>query len=151
MENSEINTTQNETFAVTREIKLYLAETTKWGNLLAIIGYVFLGLLILASIVMIIGFSQMSDQVGFPMWILGIVYLVFAGLYYIPVTYLYRFSDQMKLAVKRHDEKLYTSGFANLKSLFKFFGISTFVLLGLYALILIGAVVLQVFLPGANA
>ncbi len=31
MENTEINTTQTETFTVTREIKLYLAETAKWG------------------------------------------------------------------------------------------------------------------------
>jgi hypothetical protein len=38
MENSEINTTQNKTFAVNHEIRLYLAETAKWGNLLAIIG-----------------------------------------------------------------------------------------------------------------
>lgn len=150
MENSEINTTQNEAFAVNREIRLYLAETAKWGNLLAIFGYVFMGIMILISLAMIIGFSQMGDQVGFPMWILGIVYLVLAGLYYIPVTYLYRFSDQMKLAVKRHDEQLYTSGFANLKSLFKFFGIFTIAMLVLYGVAIVGAVVFQFFMHNSN-
>lgn len=151
MENTEINTTQTETFAVNHEIKLYLAETAKWGNILAIVGYVAMGIMALASLVMIVAFSFVDMETAFPMWILGIIYLLLTGVYYIPVTYLYRFSDQMKLAVHRNDEKLYTTGFANLKSLFKFFGISTFVLLGLYALILIGAVVLQVFLHGANA
>jgi hypothetical protein len=150
MENTEINTTQTETFAVNREIKLYLAETAKWGNVLAIIGYVFMGLMILASLVMIIGFSQMSGQIGFPMWILGIVYLILAGVYYIPVTYLYRFSAQIKLAVHRNDGKLYTTGFENLKSLFKFFGIFTFVLLGLYVLVLVGAVAVQIFMHNTN-
>lgn len=150
MENIEINTTQNETFAVNREIKLYLAETAKWGNVLAIVGYVAMGIMALASLVMIVAFSFIDMETAFPMWILGIVYLVFAGIYYIPVTYLYRFSNQMKLAVHRNDEKLYTSGFANLKSLFKFFGIFTFVLLGLYLLIFIGAIVAQFFIHGAN-
>lgn len=151
MENTTFETQPTETFAVTREIKLYLSETAKWGNILAIIGYVVMGMMALASLVMIIAFSFIDMKTAFPMWILGIVYLLLVGVYYIPVTYLYRFSDQMKQAVHRNDEKLYTTGFANLKSLFKFFGISTFVLLGLYALILVGAVVLQFFLHGANA
>src|SRR5690606_20325551 len=109
-----------------------LFETAKWGNILAIIGYVAMGIMALASLVMIVAFSFIDMETAFPMWILGIVYLVFAGIYYIPVTYLYRFSNQMKLAVHRNDEKLYTTGFENLKSLFKFFGIFTLVLLGLY-------------------
>ena len=150
MENTEIVTPQTETFTVNREIKLYLAETAKWGNILAIIGYVAMGIMALASLVMIVAFSFIDMETAFPMWILGIVYLVFAGLYYIPVTYLYRFSNQMKLAVHRNDEKRYTTGFANLKSLFKFFGIFTFVLLGLYVLVFIGAIVAQFFIHGAN-
>ena len=151
MENTEINNTQNETFAINREIKLYLAETAKWGNILAIVGYVVMGMMALASLVMIVSFTFMDMETVFPMWILGIVYLLLTGVYYIPVTYLYRFSAQMRLAVHRNDEKLYTTGFANLKSLFKFFGISTFVLLGLYVLILIGVVVFQGFWAGINA
>jgi hypothetical protein len=151
METTEINTTQTETFAVNRKIKLYLFETAKWGNILAIIGYVAMGIMVLASLVMIVAFSFIDMETAFPMWILGIVYLVFAGIYYIPVTYLYRFSNQMKLAVHRNDEKLYTTGFENLKSLFKFFGIFTLVLLGLYVLLIIGAVAFQGFIAGANA
>jgi hypothetical protein len=150
MENTEINTTQTETFAVNREIKLYLAETAKWGNLLAIIGYVFMGIMVLLSLVMIIAFSFIDMETAFPMWIIGIIYLVLAGVYYIPVTYLYRFSAQMSLAIKRQDEELYTSGFAYLKSLFKFFGIFTIVMLILYGLVFVGAMVAQFFIHGNN-
>lgn len=106
--------------------------------------------MVLISLVMIIGFSQISEEAGFPMWVLGLAYLVLAGVYYIPVTYLYRFSVQMNLAIKRHDEILYTSGFANLKSLFKFFGIFTIVLLVIYALALVGAIAAQFFLNGTS-
>lgn len=150
MENTTFENPQPDTFAINHEIKQYLAETAKWGNILAIVGYVAMGMMALASLVMIVAFSFIDMHTAFPMWILGIVYLLLTGVYYIPVTYLYRFSDQMKQAVHRNDEKLYTSGFAHLKSLFKFLGISTFVLLGLYVLILIGAVVAQFFIHGAN-
>lgn len=146
MENTEIVTPQTETFTVNREIKMYLDETAKWGNVLAIVGYVAVGMMALASLVMIVAFSFIDMKTTFPLWILGIVYLLLAGIYYIPVTYLYRFSAQIKLAVHRNDENLYTTGFANLKSLFKFFGIFTFVMLGLYVMAFIGAVVLQDFL-----
>lgn len=151
MENTTYETQPTETFTVTHEIKLYLAETAKWGNILAIVGYVAMGMMALASLVMIVAFSFIDIHTAFPMWILGIVYLLLTGVYYIPVTYLYRFSDQMKQAVHHNDEKLYTSGFANLKSLFKFLGISTFVLLGLYVLIFVGAIAAQFFMHGANA
>ncbi len=151
MENTEINTTQTETFTVNREIKLYLAETAKWGYILAIIGYVVMGMMALGSLVMIVVFSFMDLKTAFPMWIMGFVYLPFTVAYYFPVTYLYRFSAQMKQAVRQSNEKLYTSGFANLKSLFKFFAIFTFVLLGLYVLIIIGVMAFQGFLLGANA
>jgi len=146
MENTTFETQPNETFAVNREIKLYLAETAKWGNLLAIFGYVFMGLMVLISLVMIIAFSFIPQQTAFPMWILGIVYLLFAGIYWIPVSYLYRFSAQMKVAVKNNDEDRYTAGFANLKSLFKFFGIFTIVIIALYGVMLAIAVPLSIFL-----
>lgn len=38
MENTEMVTQPTETFAVNREIKMYLNETAKWGNILAIVG-----------------------------------------------------------------------------------------------------------------
>ena len=146
MENTEINTTQNETFAVNHEINLYLAETAKWGNVLAIVGYVSMGLIVMTSLVMIVVFTLINKEAGFPMWIMGLLYLVFAGVYYIPVTYLFRFSQQMNMAVKKQDEKLFTSGFANLKSLFKFFGIFTIAMLILYGVAIVIAVPMAMFL-----
>jgi hypothetical protein len=146
MENIFIEQPQSETFALNRDIKLYLAETARWGNLLAIIGYVFMGLMVLISLAMIIAFSFIPQETAFPMWILGIVYLLMAGIYWIPVTYLYRFSAQMKLALKNNVEQQYTSGFANLKSLFKFFGVFTVAMLVLYGVVLIVAIPLSIFL-----
>lgn len=140
MENLENTTPTQDALLDNRKIHSYLLETAKWGNFLAIIGYVFMGLLALLALFMIFAMSQLLQNQPFPMWIMGIIYLALAGVYWFPVTYLYRFSAQMKQAVLRRDESLYASGFANLKSLFKFFGIFTIVVLALYGLILVIAV-----------
>ncbi len=140
MENLEKTTPTPDALLDNREIHAYLLETAKWGNFLAIIGYILMGLLALLSLFMMFGMSQLIANQVFPIWIMGVVYLAMAGVYWFPVTYLYRFSAQMKQAVLSRNEGLYTSGFANLKSLFKFFGIFTIVILALYALAIVVAI-----------
>lgn len=145
MENSENTTPTQNALLDNREIHTYLLETAKWGNFLSIIGYVLMGLLAMIALFMIFAMSQLLQNQPFPMWIMGIVYLAMAGVYWFPVTYLYRFSAQMKQAVLSRNESLYASGFANLKSLFKFFGIFTIVILALYALAIVIAIPMAMF------
>jgi hypothetical protein len=142
MENFENNTPVESSVLSNMKINEYLFEAAKWGKFLAIVGYVMMGLLVVLAFVMMFGVSLLSKAAGtgFPMIMIGMVYLVLAGLYFIPVTYLYKFSVQMKQAVESQDEGLYTTGFENLKSLFKFMGIFTIVMLSLYALALLIAV-----------
>jgi len=142
MENFENNTPIESSVLSNMKINEYLFEAAKWGKFLAIVGYVMMGLLVVLAFVMMFGVSLLSKAAGtgFPMMMIGMVYLVLAGVYFIPVTYLYKFSVQMKQAVESQDEGLYTSSFENLKSLFKFMGIFTIVMLSLYALALLIAV-----------
>jgi hypothetical protein len=142
MEIFENNTPVESSVLSNMKINEYLFEAAKWGKFLAIVGYVMMGLLVVLAFVMMFGVSLLSKAAGtgFPMIMIGMVYLVLAGLYFIPVTYLYKFSVQMKQAVESQDEGLYTTGFENLKSLFKFMGIFTIVMLSLYALALLIAV-----------
>lgn len=124
------------------EISGYLLETSKWGKFLAIVGYVGMGLLILLAIVMMVGLSAMSGMMGtgFPMGLVGLVYIVLAVLYYFPVTYLYRFSVQIKQGIYSKEEATITTAFQNMKSLFRFMGIMTIVILSIYALVLLVSV-----------
>jgi hypothetical protein len=139
MENLENNTPAEHTLMNNRQINGYLVETAQWGKFLAIVGYVLMGLMVLLAFFMMFGLSGLMKtfRSGFPMVVMGLVYLVLAGVYYIPVTYLYKFSVQMKEAIQSQDEGLYASGFENLKSLFKFLGIFTIVTLALYGLIIL--------------
>ena len=142
MENLENNLPVENSMMNNMEIKSYLMEASKWGQFLAIVGYVMMGLLVLVAIVMMFAMSVVSQvaQSKFPLWMLGLVYILLAGIYYIPITYLYKFSVQMQKAIQMQNEGLLTSGFQNLKSLFKFMGIFTIVMLALYGLALLIAV-----------
>lgn len=142
MENFENNTPIENPMLNNREINSYLLEAAKWGQFLAIVGYVAMGLLVIVAIVMSFALSAISQFAGsgFPMVLVGLVYVLLAVIYYFPVTYLYKFSVQMKQAILMQNEALLASGFKNLKSLFKFLGVLTIVMLSLYGLALLIAV-----------
>ena len=138
MENSENNVLSENTF-INREINNYLMITSKWGNFLAIVGYIGMGLLILVGILMMVGMSFMNNysHTGSEFWLIGLLYILLAVVYYFPVTYLYKFSIQIKNGLSQKDQSVLTSGFLNLKSLLKFMGILTIVFLSLYPLAII--------------
>ncbi len=139
MENIEISNQSESSFTISDEIKKYLLETSKWGKFLAIVGYVGMALLVLIALGVMVGFSFLnSDTEGtFPMAALGLVYILLAVVYYFPINYLYRFSVQMKEGLTTDNNQSVTTGFENLKSLFKFMGIFTVVILSIYALLLV--------------
>jgi hypothetical protein len=141
MENFE-NTEHANNLLVTDEMKIYLNETSKWGKFLAIMGFIGMGLMVLLAFFMMLGFSTLGDipQTEFPLSFMGFFYFLFALIYFFPVNYLYKFSIQVKKGITTDDQSSLTSGFQNIKSLFKFLGIFTIVILSLYALILVIAV-----------
>jgi len=147
MENLENTQPDENQVTINNEIKAYLLETSKWGKFLAIVGFVGMGLLLLLGIVFIIGFSIFSSVpgVGFPIRIIGFIYLLISVVYYLPLKYLYNFSIQLKQGFNSINQQKVTSGFENLKSLFKFMGIFTIVVLSIYALLIIIMVPVAIF------
>jgi hypothetical protein len=147
MENSETPQTTESLITVNSDIKNYLLETAKWCKFLAIVGYVGMGLLVLLGIFFMVGLSIFSSisQLGFPMGIFGFIYIIIALIYYFPISYMHKFSIKLSSGLKSGDQQSVNSGFENLKSLFKFMGILTIVVLSMYALILIVAVPIGIF------
>lgn len=142
MENIVNDQQQDNMLTINNEIIGYLIETSKWGKFLAIVGFIGMGLLFLLGIVFIIGFSIFSSAstMGVPMRIMGFIYMIMAASYYFPLKYLYNYSVLLKQGVAFSNQEAVNSGFKNLKSIFKFFGVFTIVVLSLYALIIIIAV-----------
>jgi hypothetical protein len=143
MESLDSNMVTENTSFINGEIRSYLVESAKWGKFLAIMGYIGIGLLILLALgMMAMGsasplFPGMSVNVG----AVGLFYIVLAALYFFPVYYLHQFSLKMKQGLTSQDPQSITTGFRNLKSLFKFMGILTIVILSIYALVIVIVVV----------
>jgi hypothetical protein len=119
----------------------FLKNTAKWGRFLAIIGFVFFGIMIaggLGGIVLTLkGSSASLGNSLMSGGIFSLFYLALALLYFFPLLYLHRFSSKMLAGLERNDEEIVTHAFKNLKSLFKLLGILTIVMLAFYALMMI--------------
>ncbi|MGQ8335928.1 hypothetical protein ACUNWD_05205 [Sunxiuqinia sp. A32] len=139
MENIENNAPEEVLIFNPKEINGYLMETSKWAKFLAIMGYIGMGILVLIALGVMVASSVASQfaNTAFPIGLLGFIYILMAALYYFPVTYLYRFATRVKEGINSQVEQSITSGFENLKSLFKFMGIFTIVILSIYVLALL--------------
>jgi membrane-bound metal-dependent hydrolase YbcI (DUF457 family) len=139
MENLETTQPTESLITVNSDVKSYLLETAKWCKFLAIAGFVGMGILVLLGILVMVGLSifRSISQTSFPMGAVGFVYIIFALIYYFPLSYMYKFSVNLKKGLNSNDQQSVNYGFENLKSLFKFMGIFTLVVLSIYALVLI--------------
>lgn len=142
MENIVISDQHENSIFGNTQINDYLLETSKWGKLLAIFGYVLIGIMILIAVVMMAGVSAVNRAFGaeISMGYMGFIYLVIALLYYFPTTYLYSFSNQVRQGLQSQEMGSITSAFQNLKSLFKFMGIFAIVMICFYGLLLLIAI-----------
>ena len=131
----------------------YLQEAARWAKFLAIVGFVFCGLLALIAIFAgsVLGsvMDRFSGSSGSSAYFGGafftIIYLGLALLYFFPCLYLYRFGIKAQSALKANDNDQMTNSFRNLKSCFRFLGILTIIVLSFYALALIIGIIVAGF------
>lgn len=133
----------NSELTISTQNKEHLQEAAKWAYFLAIVGFVGLGLMVLGGlIVMFVGASASRLGAGAEMGVFGIIYLVMAALYFFPMYYLFLFAQKIKSACASSSQTDMDGGLENLKSLFKFLGIFTIVIISLYLLMfLVGVLV----------
>ena len=126
------------------EIKSYLYETARWGKFLGIIGFMFIGLFVLASLFMgsTMGtlMGAFNDLPGGEAAGAGIgltftfMLLITALIYILPVWYTYKFATEMQGALRSSNNYQLTEAFRNLKALFRFMGILTAVIIAIYGI-----------------
>lgn len=127
--------------------KVHLSEAARWARFLAIMGFIFLGLMviggIIAGLVMATSMSQFDNEygssgAGFMMGSFGagmaVVYIILAVLYFFPCLFLFRFATKTKRALAANDQTDLNLGLQNLKSMFRYMGILTIIILAFYAI-----------------
>lgn len=125
----------------------YLRETGKWSQFLAVLGFVFIGLIVLLAFFAGAIFSALDHEntLPFPGFLIGIIYLLIGGLYFFPILYLYRFSTKIKTALIQKENEILENALENLKSHYKFIGIMTIIMLSLYLFIGVIAAIAALF------
>ncbi|WP_445454716.1 hypothetical protein [Flavobacterium sp. 25HG05S-40] len=125
-------------------------ESAKWCMFLAIVGFIFIGLMVVAGLFMAVAMSAIPDDpYGGGMGMdpfsaiksyLGAVYIVMALIYFFPVYYLFNYAKKMKEALQSFNENILADALVNLKSHHKFLGIFTIVMIAVYIIAIIAFV-----------
>ncbi len=140
-ENSEIEEFE---LQLNESAKGFLKESAKWAYFLSILGYIGIGLIVLAAIfagalfAFIGNLSREMNHIGsMGGSLITALYLLIAAFYFFPVYYLNKFASNAKVALRDNDSKSLAASFEYLKSHYKFIGIMSLVILCLYALIIV--------------
>jgi hypothetical protein len=130
---------------VSKKAMSFLLETAKWTKFLSILGFVFIGFMVLGAV--FVGFAGIiapgldGPAGAVPFGLISFMYLIFAGVYFIPILYLYNFSVNVKQAFLQVNQATFEAALEKLKSHYKFVGITAIVIIGLYILIIIVALI----------
>ena len=124
----------------------YLNATRPWVKFLAIVGFVFIGLMVIVGLIMTFAFSALPAQPGTPALfgpIFGVLYILMAFLYVMPCLFMYRYAKAIA-AIPGTGQGALEEALKNQKSFWKFMGILMIVVLCLYALFIVLGVLLAV-------
>lgn len=124
--------------------KGHLSEAAKWARFLAIVGFVFLGFLLLAGIFVSVTLSRF-DNYGDPTFrpgglgaVMGagtaVLYIIMALIYFFPLLFLLRFANAAQSALASNDQELLVQSFLNLKRFLRYVGILTIIALAFMVL-----------------
>lgn len=132
----------------------HLNEAARWARFLAIVGFVFVGII---AVVAIFGGTYLSKifsssgsgnnpfgdaySSGYTVGII-LYYLIIALLIFFAYLFLYRFSVSIKTALSANDQDMLNKGFQNLKILYRYWGILTIIGLCFFIFALIVGIII---------
>ncbi|MFK5856126.1 MAG: DUF5362 family protein [Bacteroidota bacterium] len=149
MEQKSSLATDNNSLQISESAEAYLKETSGWSQFLSILGFIFIGLLVVGGVGLSLFLSVANDgEELLPMSGMTVVvlYLLLGLIYFFPILYLYRFATNMKKALEKKDNDNLDEAFKNIKSHYKFMGIFTIIFIAIYILGAIGMAIFGSFM-----
>lgn len=134
---------------ISDRMKSILAETAKWAKFLAIVGFIWLGLMailgLFAGSMIAMMMSSMGGMSGGPAMgggFITITFLFFVVLYFFPILYLYQFASGAQKALASGSDSQIEVAFDALRKHYRFIGILMIIILAFYALTFISGIVM---------
>lgn len=128
--------------------KVHLSETARWARFLAIVGFVFLVMVILLGVYSSVTISRYEESYQ-DMGLRGagvvsslgasvaIIYIIMAVIGFFPLLFIMRFANLMRSALGGNDQALLNASFSNLKVCLRYLGVIAIIFLVLTALTLV--------------
>jgi hypothetical protein len=120
----------------------WLYDTARWARFIAILGFVFIGFMVVIGIFITPVLSYLNEELAASATspqvspvLLAIIYLVIAIVYFFPIYYLFQFSNGIIVAYKAKHEENLNASFHYLKKHFKFIGILMIISMAVYFII----------------
>lgn len=138
---------ENKGIILTEEAQYFLHQSGKWARFLGILGFIGTGFLLLfglffSAITSIMpSYKAAAGMPGVLSGFMGFFYIIIAVFYFFVSRYLYQFGDRIKSGIEFSNTEQVTDALGKLKSFFKMVGITSIVMLSLYALIIVGAII----------
>ena len=127
---------------IEQESLKHLNTARKWAMFLAIIGFIFLGLIVIIGLLagtFLSAFSSGSKGLGIYESLLFIPILLIALVYFFPVLFLFRFSKHSSHAILQLDKLELSKAIKYLKYYFVYTGVLIIIVFSLYVVVLIVA------------
>jgi hypothetical protein len=149
MENlEETNETQEQTtLVVSEEMRSYIYEIAKWAGFLAIVGFVFTGIMIISAFTIGAAMNTspeimlMAGPLGkFGGIFFTVICLVYAFAVFYPSLLMFKYSTKAKHGILYGEQSNLNDALSKLKSLFKYWGILTIIFVSLYILLIISSI-----------
>jgi hypothetical protein len=126
---------ENRTIEIDAQTLTQLNKTRKWAMFLAIIGFIFLGMIIVFGLLAGTFFKIFSSDDGgnkLPGYLSFVPVVVVAIVYFFPVLFLFRFSKRTALAITTLEKRQFFLAIKNLKLYFAYIGILIIIVLFIY-------------------
>lgn len=129
---------------VNQEALFHLEASRKWTLFLSIMGFIFIGIMLLTPLLFLRFFRMADVPTAFPMafsMFSMIPLLIFVAIYFFPFFYLLQFSRFSKKAIQNKDEASLASALKYLKLHYQFMGVLVIIGAGIYVLAIIGLMI----------
>jgi len=130
MENQTNTEIAKESIEIEKEGLMHLFETRKWTMFLSVLGFIFIGLMMIAALV-VLTVSSKGFGFGIAFFIMMLIFIV---IYFFPIYYLFKFSELSKIALSTKDNSQLTNALMYLKKHYQYMGILTIIGLSFYLL-----------------
>lgn len=129
-------------FELDDQAKSTFHEMARWTKFLAILGFIFLGIIVVAGFFVAMAINNLSPVYSSQFAGIGqagiiLIYLILAAIMFYPAYALLKYSTGMKSALATNNKLKFNQAITYLKNMFKYYGVLAIIFLGFYELVIV--------------